>query len=158
MGDYTSMSGYLHAVPKYKTRGVARLFNKYGIDEDYNDYYPTTWDGTMVRSMVNRGLNFTSSDFRCGDSGELADGLQAQGCTFELHEEPRYEWLGELHMFHPKLGRMNALCDANGEPLIPISMFRAIEEEGGGVRERHAKMREKLGIDYLDAYWKEIRL
>ena len=158
MGDYTCMSGYLHAVPKFKTRGVARLFNEHDIDEDYAGRGPITWDGTMVRSMVNYGLNFTSESFRCGDSGELADGLQAQGCTFELHEEPKYEWLGELHMFHPKLGRMDALCDADGEPLIPISQFRAIEEEGGTVRVRHAKMREKLGIDYLDAYWEAIRL
>lgn len=156
MSDRTSMSGFLFEVPKYKTRGVARLFNEHRVSEDWGDH-PSTWDGTMVRRMVANGLNFTSDSFRCGDSDELADGLQALGCTFELHEEPKYEWLGELHVFHPKLGRLDTLCDADGEPLIPISMFRQIEEDGGTVEERHAIMRKKLGIDYLDAYWEEIR-
>jgi hypothetical protein len=156
MGDYTSMSGLLYAVPKYKTRGVARLFNEYDIDEDYQNNGPIAWDGTKVRSIIVRGLRFTSYDFRCGHSEYLADELQALGCTFELYEEPKYEWLGELHMFHPELGRLDTLCDADGEPLIPISMFREIQNEGGNIGIRYVKIRQRIGVVYLDTFYKKV--
>jgi hypothetical protein len=149
------MSGLLHAVPKYKTRGVARLFNEYDLEQDWG-WGPSSWDGTMVRALISRGLNFTSESFRCGDSDRLADELQALGCTFELHEEPKYEWLGELHLFHPALGRRDMLCDADGEPLIPMSMFREIEKEGGNVGIRYAKIRKRIGVVYLDTFYKEV--
>ena len=155
MGDSTNMSGFLYSVPKGKAKKVAAVFDDYAVAQDWDTYQRSgAWDAAAVRYIMANDIQFTDDDWRCGEGHELAKALRKLNVAFEFHEDPKYEWMGDLHMYHPKLGQFYSACDADGEVQISASQISGLEKKYPKAGSRWVKLRELLGLDYHDAFFK----
>jgi len=158
MGDRTEMSGFLYEVPKGKAKLVAYVLEEWGVTRDWDEGVGSSdWDAAVVRDCIEAGIQFTDTQWGCGRGHELAKELKDLGVTFEFHEDPKYEWMGDLHMFHPELGEFYALCDADGEVQISAHVILELEKKYPKVSGRWVRLRELLGADYIEAFRKLLR-
>ena len=158
MGDRTNMSGYLHMVPKGKAKKVAALLEEEGVAQDWDSYQRSpAWDAQTVRYIMENDIQFTDDQWTCGAGHDLAKKLRKLGVAFEFHEDPKYEWMGDLHMYHPELGQFYSTCDADGEVQISATEVSDLEKKYPKAGSRWVKLRERLGLDYHEAYFKLVR-
>ena len=158
MSDHTEMSGWLYSVPKGKAKKVAALFNDYALDEDHGArYHKGAWTPAEVRELIDAQVQFTDDQFQCGSGHDLAKALRKLGCVFEFHEDPKYEWMGDLHMWHPELGQFYSICDADGETTIGSSEIQHLERKFPKAGSRWVELRARLGVDYIEKFHALVR-
>jgi hypothetical protein len=151
MADYTEMRGYIYAVPDTKWHEAAEVLAEYGVLVEAPDRYRLTDPDILVDAVVN-GWGFFSENFRCGDTDDLGDKLEALRVVFEIWEEPKYEWLGELTAYHPDLGRLSRQCDADGEIVCRVGDIFAIENRDEDPSMRWLAVRELFGIGWIESF------
>lgn len=159
MGDYTGFNFYALAPKEYIAGPIKGLVEDHlgSVDVDPKDPTSLHWEG---------------GDVRCDSAAEMAQrlvGLMAEGVSddeenplprckfaFKLWEEPKYEWLGELHIFVPTDdGHLYfaAECDTSGNPFVDVdSIVKAVHE---ATDLDDAKRRiEVLAGTQVEAAWK----
>jgi len=153
MGDRTEFQMNLYAVPDDAKDDVVDLFNAWYFGVDWDDR-GTDWTRELLDDVLGGQLAVTDTGFPCGRTGELAELLAGLGCVFEMHEDPKYEWLGERAMFHPKLGDEPKLevCSAEGESLLSEWRYRQLRDEADGDAKLIELIEEELGIAYADQF------
>ena len=154
MGDRTAFAGYLHAVPKGKAKKVAGIFEEFGFSADWDSHHYNYWSAEQVRELVATGIQFTDDEFNCGSSGDVAKQLMALDVVFECHEDPKYEWLGEMHVFHPEVGHFSAECTGDGQAVITdgeVDNICALFEHPESIV---VEIRNRLGLDFMKAFRK----
>lgn len=111
MGDRTYARLIVHRWPKGKKQREA-------VEETIADAF-----GLDVERHVD-GESFSDDQVSCGVISEVIAHLADHAPTgvYEAHEDPKYEWLGDLWWWHPKLGAYTAECDANGQAVFSVSV------------------------------------
>lgn len=151
MGDRTAFQLYLHEVPKGKAKAVAAVFNEYALESDWGEM-GTDWGAGDVRVAMMNKPTAVDDQLNAGGSEYIAAALSKLGATFFLWEDPMHEWMGQLYYSHPQLGDFDSECDANGQPLIEAYTINMILKESNSDREVVASLKERLGINYIEAF------
>lgn len=121
VGDYTSFQMRIYAVPKGQRSTVCEILNEYGLGSEWSDSwsrFSPQWSKKRLKAAIKEGIEFTEHEFRVGNAAELANHLEDCEVTFDMHDDPKYEWMGERYMYHPELGSFSATCDAQGNAVI----------------------------------------
>ena len=151
MSDHTEFSGFIYSVPDENKADLALILTEWGFGQDWSARY-RDWQVADVDRLVDEKVNFTCDQFRCGDTEELAGILKDLRCVFEIHEDPKYEWLGTLCMYHPDLGMLASQCDADGSPLVSVNQVLKLIKDGYSPAERAEAIERMLGLDYLEKF------
>lgn len=115
MGDRTSMTAIIHDCPPEKAGDVLDAMEEYYHQAD------ETPDESDKDTLV-LGDPYVTYETYVGNSSELASALSdIEGVAFEVWEDPKYEWLGTLHLHTPALGSFSADCDSGGGAYFPAS-------------------------------------
>ena len=141
MGDRTSMTAIIYDCPPEKAGDVLDALEEYYHQAD--DAPAGSDKDTLVL-----GGSYVTYETYVGNSGELASALaDIEGVAFEVWEDPKYEWLGTLHLHTPALGTWTADCDASGGAYVPVSdVWEWIDADHG-----IDTFAEKLGKNHRDA-------
>lgn len=127
MGDRTNMQITVYDCPPDQVDAVLDLIADYGLWEgDFGMGVPELTELVL-------GVQYGGVEVYCGSSDEIALGLveQAPGASWEVWEDPKYEWLGSLNRYTPALGLWGAECDAEGQPqFTPDVILAKIKELG----------------------------
>lgn len=87
-----------------------------------SDYLDHDWTsgGPPEDGLIELGVTYGTCDVGCGVVGELSHTLIEidPGIVFEMHEDPKYEWLGEVAVYVPELGLWSQECDSNGSAVL----------------------------------------
>lgn len=151
MSDHTGFSGFIHSVPDENKADLALILTEWGFGQDWSTRY-RVWQVADVDRMLDNEVSFTDDQFRCGGTEELAEILKDLGCVFDIHEDPKYEWLGTLCMYHPDLGMLTSQCDADGSPLVSVDQVLKLLKDGYSPAERAEAIERMLGLDYLEKF------
>lgn len=127
MGDRTSFQVVIYDCPPEQASAVLDIINNYGLGVDWGN-------GETQTDVLFLGQLYTEHEMSCGTSDEMANLLQdeAPGASWELWEDPKYEWLGGLYRYTPSLGKFFADCDAAGSPQFTeeqVWRWRAADED-----------------------------
>lgn len=155
MGDFTAMHMVIPSPPPDLVAHLDELFNEYGSESYIERDGFFIWESGDVRcgsAMDLAGdLDTLKTDGyegdcpQCSGSGEVrVDHEGMRPCVrcngngtitvyadlaYEVYEEPKYEWLGDLHWYTPWLGGYAAECDADGTPAIgPAPLIEAVDK------------------------------
>jgi hypothetical protein len=134
MGDRTALQITIAECPESEVEDVLNILSEYGLGED---------------DPLTLGVEYLNDEISCGSSDELASALreQAPGTSFEVWEDPKYEWLGSLNVT-AEGQHFGAECDANGQALWTseqvIKVFTDVSEV--------SVLREHLGLHIYDRY------
>jgi len=98
---------------------------KDGLDKYLED---NSWLSSDVEGETDRTFNQEeiSCGYVTGDYDGVIRTLEAWGCSFAMWEDPKFEWLGSLHMFTPALGCFGSECDADGNTVLSPVKVRAL--------------------------------
>jgi hypothetical protein len=125
VGDYTQGTVKIRGgVPTEQAEEVRKLLNDAGFGwDDRDEYDRETW--RLIRRREDSEIDWSAGDFTAesctGDAAEqvVSDILElCPEVRICAQTDPAYEWLGLLAMATPELGRYDAECDANGNPLF----------------------------------------
>jgi hypothetical protein len=74
------------------------------------------WSERAPADVLYAGRAYTDVEASVGSEDTIASALieSAPACSFTIWQDPKYEYDGELVMYHPDLGRYSCGCDANG--------------------------------------------
>ncbi|MFC7345048.1 DUF3145 family protein [Saccharopolyspora griseoalba] len=144
--DRTYGSAVIHACPPGRAGVIARILLedfRLTVDPVQGDELPDGDDRWVVRV----GECYYASEWSVGTAEELANELvqAAPDATFTVHEDPAYEFLGEMFSYVPVMGIFNSDCDQFGEPHFSLSALLALDRESAEVRRR------KLGVPWREA-------
>lgn len=142
MGDYTALQIAIYDCPEHEVATVMGILENYGLDEG--------WDVRSSSSLseLRLGEEYVVNDAPCGSSDDLAAALTAApGTSYEVWEDPKYEWLGSLNRYTPTLDHWGAECDANGQPQFEVDQILRWVDEAEGL----ADLKVKLGVPWREA-------
>lgn len=129
MGDTTNLQCRIYACPPEQVRAVLTALAEYHLNDDWMSF------DQMPMSALVLGRPNVSNEVSCGSADELAGTLMetAPGASFELWEDPKYEWLGSLWRYTPDLGAFSAECDADGNPQYDANWIMGRLEKGEAI-------------------------
>lgn len=108
MGDRTYMAATIHDCPPERAGEVLNALAEFmAVDNE---------------PALKLGEEYDVDETYCGNSEELASALaDIEGIAFEVYEDPKYEWLGAVHLHTPELGSWSAQCETNGGAVFAAS-------------------------------------
>lgn len=118
MGDRTGLTVTIYDCPKDQVGAVLLALEEYHLELD----------------ELTLGEVYQEYEVYCGSSDELAAVLMntAPGASWEVYEDPKYEWLGSINRYTPALGRWSAACDSEGNAVFNAEQILKLEEALGG--------------------------
>jgi hypothetical protein len=86
------------------------------------------WGSAMPGDTLELGVQYTDDEIPCGIVDRIASHLVqiAPDAIWDMHEDPKYEWLGEYAAHVPGLGLYQHECDAEGNPQLGHSEIMSI--------------------------------
>lgn len=134
MGDRTWLQVVIHDCPPKQAQAVLEVFDDYGI-------HPGD-DVTVPDGRLALGTTYVNEEILCGSAQEIAARLQvdAPECAWELWEDPKLEWLGDLWRYTPMLGAWTAQCSSQGTPVFSADHIRSL----------HTRVSHPLTLHELD--------
>lgn len=143
MGDRTALQITIYDCPENEVNAVLDVLEEYGLAED--------WDIRSASSLpeLQLGETYVVNEASCGSSDEIATHLEnkAPGTSFEVWEDPKYEWLGSLNRYTPTLGAFGAECDADGQPQWTADVILKLIDDA----EELDDIKKSLGVPWSDA-------
>ena len=72
------------------------------------------------------GEKYGDDEMSLGTDQEIADALieSFPSVTFEVWQDPKYEWDGTITIYAPDLGRYGGTCNSEGEPYLTARQVR----------------------------------
>lgn len=121
MGDRSYVSLWIYEIPQGKTEDVLKVLEDYGFS-----CYGTSsvLDTNRLLEVVGERDDLFIEDTRIGTANEVSDELEELGVTHQSHQDPVYEFMGDLHRFHPELGRWDGDANADADAVITALHLR----------------------------------
>lgn len=111
MGDRTSMRAVIYDCPPENAGLVLDALNEYFGRYTGDGEVPADFDAGVLTLFAQHETYETS----VGNSAELSSALQEiSGVAFEVSEDPKYEFLGDVHCYVPSLGYWHASAESGG--------------------------------------------
>lgn len=134
MGDRTWFKAVIFDCPANQAQAVLDVFDEYGVHPGDDVAVP---DGHLAL-----GATYVNEDILCGSAQEIAARLEvdAPEAAWELWEDPKLEWLGDLWRYTPMLGAWTAQCSSEGTPLFSDDHIRGL----------HTRVSHPLTLHELD--------
>lgn len=116
MSDRTYFQIVIYAAPADERAAIERIFEQYDIG------YGETRDSDGFYRVV-LGAQANTHEIRCGSASDIAQELvhHAPRSSWELWEDPAYEWLGDVRRYTPDLGLFTAECTSEGCPVFTVA-------------------------------------
>jgi len=143
MGDRTCHQVYVYDCPKDQVRAVQEALEDYG------------WEESPKGGRISAIERYFADELSCGTSGDIATALReaAPGASFVVWEDPKYEWLGEMHAYTPALGEYGAQCDSYGRPVFGWDEITPVLDEAAQAGEdARAALAKAMGRPWLDEW------
>lgn len=120
MGDRTWFQATIYDCPPNQAQAVLDLLDEYGV-------YPGD-DASVPDGHLALGTTYVNEEILCGSAQEIAARLQmdAPEAAWELWEDPKLEWLGDLRRYTPMLGAWTAQCSSQGTPVFSDDHIRSL--------------------------------
>ncbi|WP_181273658.1 hypothetical protein [Brevibacterium oceani] len=114
MSDRTHVQLIVHDCPPDQAAAVLSIIDQHDLHLEYVE------DGQPADGQLGLGLTYMDPEVVCGSAQLIAQELEqsAPGASWEVWEDPKYEWLGDLYRFTPTFGPWTANCDAEGTPVF----------------------------------------
>jgi hypothetical protein len=118
MGDRTWLQATIHDCPPNQAQAVLDVLDEYGVHPDEDIPAP---DGHLTL-----GTTYVNQEILCGSAQEIAARLQvdAPAAAWELWEDPRLDWPGDIWRYTPILGAWTAQCSSQGTPVFSDDHIR----------------------------------
>lgn len=87
---------------------------------------------------------------RCDGSGEVK--TEPQDFAFVVHDDPKYEWLGTIHMHVPGLDDFTGECDAEGRVVINGEEIVRLIDKATDLDELRAEIAQRTGAEHTKAF------
>lgn len=121
MADYSYARLCVFAVADGTAAAVRRAVLDAELDAIYGEE-------SLERSGLRLGQEYAIEELATGDSEDLANALHRLGATFELVQEPKYDYPGDVFRGCPPLGLYRSDGVAGSDPvLLAGTVSRAIE-------------------------------
>lgn len=139
MSDRTPLQLQILDCPLSQVQAVIDLVDQMGLHLEHVS------DGQAADDHLGLGLTYMNDQTRCGSAQEIAQHLQqvAPDASWQVWEDPKYEWLGTLFRFTPALGLFAANCDAAGTPVFTDERVLELHES--------PELLAELGMNHIDA-------
>lgn len=130
MGDRTYHQAYIYDCPPEKVGVVLDVLENHGFGLEY--------DNGVGEDQLCLVEKYHRPEAYLGTSLEFASELteKAPEVTFNVWEDPKYEYLGQGLSYAPALGTFTYDCGSEGEPLFNVEEVRRIVDTTGDARER----------------------
>ena len=124
MSDRTFASVTIVACPTEHIRAVLAVLDTYGLDLEFG---AGSRDHPLTAFVL--GELYIDDQMACGSSSEIAGELAAlAGVAFCVQEDPRYEWLGQLHYVLADGRAFWSEGDAQGNCVMTGSAYRSLRD------------------------------
>ena len=120
MADTTAGQLELIACPPEHVSAVLDVINQYGLRRDY-----------LARGdeeVLVLCEEYADEVMLCGDADNIASALaELDGVAFLVSEDPKYEWLGDLHYRLPDGRSFSASSDADRQVVLTEGAYQSLE-------------------------------
>lgn len=124
MSDRTFANVTVVACPAEHIRAVLAILDTYGLDLEFG---AGSRDHPLPAFVL--GEPYIDDQMACGSSSEIAGELAAlDGVAFCVAEDPRYEWLGQLHYVLADGRAFRSEGDAQGNCVMTGSAYRSLRD------------------------------
>ncbi|RLA20259.1 MAG: hypothetical protein DRQ56_03595 [Gammaproteobacteria bacterium] len=120
MGDRSYVSLWIYDIPERIAEDVLEVLDDYGFTTYGTEPFTVA---TMLEVVDNKDIFFIE-EASLSTADEVSDKLESLGVTHQSHQDPRYEYAGDLHRFHPDLGRWDSDANADADAIISAFQFR----------------------------------
>lgn len=126
MSDRTYLALSVYECPTSQAQAILDIIETFDLSIGYDDE-------TSDDEGLALGALYSVGSVPCGSASEIAHHLMqvAPDTSWEVREDPAYEWLGSIHRFTPTLGMFAAQCDAEGEPVFTAREVQLLIEREG---------------------------
>jgi hypothetical protein len=135
MSDRTPVQLTIYACPPDNVAEVVSLLTD---DEDNDTFDNIDYGGEIPTDRLITGRQYTADEMVVGHAGTLAADLIELGVTFQMVEEPKYEWDGEWYVNVPGIDSASLGCSGEGTPHVAVheidGAIAVVEDEITGVR------------------------
>ncbi|WP_026820054.1 DUF3145 family protein [Arthrobacter castelli] len=124
MADHAPVQLTVFDCPPTQAAAVLDLIDQRDLDPEYGT-------GHQRHDQLSLHLAYRDTEGPCGSADEIATQLQltAPDASWQVWEDPKYEWLGSLCRFTPGLGLWTAPCDADGCPVFTDQQVLTLYDE-----------------------------
>lgn len=112
---------------------------------------PRPWSGAFIHELIAKGDVITLDDSWYSAFTDIQITLREQRIPFHLICHPKYEYPGELVVYHPDLGSRNLICNDDGQPYVSSRDLVGLIEQSESLDDLKRHVRENLTIEA----WKE---
>lgn len=131
MGDQTCVQLIVYACPPDQTRAIRQQIDNYDLTEHEQrcisapGQVHSRWENLPEDQIMLNHL-YLGTSVPCGSADDIGAALaeEAPGAIWEVWEDPKYEWLGDLRRYAPSLGLFKAECGSDGQPLFTATELR----------------------------------
>jgi hypothetical protein len=149
MSDRTQVSLTIYDCPLDKARPVLEAL--IGV-EAYDTFEEISWAEGIPADRLILNEPYTAHEMVVGHAGDLATELAELGVTFELFEEPKYEWDGDCYLNLVGVGGLNLPCNAEGTTHLDChELFKFIDEAVNVMCEAGTAVAFNTLVDKLEA-------
>jgi hypothetical protein len=124
MSDRTSYTLKIYECPREAAAEVVEVI----VDGDY-PFDNIDWCEAIPTDRVLLGDPYTAQENSVGATADIASALTELGVTFELFEDPKYDWDGDYTAHVPGLGTANLGCDGSGNVHVDVAAIDAAIEK-----------------------------
>ena len=143
MSDRSRATITIYDCPQSKQRAVVDLLNENGFAEEW-------LSDQEVSSPLRLGEEYVAGEVSVGSCGEIGPELATLGATFELWQDPVYEWDGDIYIHVPSLGSFQGSCDANGTIHVSVAEVDRILDEVDSLESATAALHDATGKRFRD--------
>ena len=132
------------ACPAEHVAAVLAVANEYSLRRDCF--------GLRDETVLVLCDGYEDHDMACGASGDIESALsELDGVAFRVSEDPKYEWLGDVHYRLPDGRGFSANSDADRQVVLTEAEYRRITEscDDAGLR---AALDARFGLAVLDEW------
>lgn len=99
------------------------------------------------------GEPYEVEELELGTVQELADDLAALSpdIAYQGQQDPKHEYNGDLCIQVPGLGRYDAFCNSDGQPIVPAGDLLAVIDAAASLDEVRSKVAALMGVPFIEA-------
>jgi hypothetical protein len=122
MSDRAPIQLYVYDCPPEQRAAVKEIID--------NEYLSFDWGSGDSEGELRLDGPYTDDDMVLGAEGEIAAAIikAAPDCTFNIWQDPKYEYMGAGISYTPDLGEFRYVADADGNPTFIADQIAEICE------------------------------
>ena len=150
MSDRSAVTLWIYEIPERKAEDVLEVIEDYGFTQDWFGSDPFTVEALL--EGVDNQETFFIEEASLGTALEVSQRLEDLDVAHRAHQDPKYEWSGDLRMFHPKIGSWQGQADADGNAIVPDHQIRYYMKRSVNPVTLLDRIKEAVGITYEDRF------